>query len=277
MAGLIQVRWEQDMKISEISDFIRRRMSGPDNRVGEDTAISPELVDTGIYGTFAIGVASPDDALFERCREPDAVGPHFMPPRSWLPEAGSVVSVFFHVAPQVAESNARKSYWPSGAWLHAKHEGQKFISATMVALRDELEKRSHSSIVPVKDPRFESGGFTSNWSERHAAHVCGLGTFGLSRGLITKIGVAGRFGSLVTALVLPPTAREYSGLYDWCVMCGACVKNCPAGAISVERGKNHVPCSEFLDRTEEKYAPRYGCGKCQVSVPCQDAAPGFAP
>ena len=41
------------------------------------------------------------------------------------------------------------------------------------------------------------GDYASNWSERHVAYVCGLGTFGC-QGLITSKGLAGRFGSIIT-------------------------------------------------------------------------------
>ena len=92
-------------------------------------------------------------------------------------------------------------------------------------------------------------GFTSNWSERHIAFVCGLGTFGLSRGLITKAGIAGRFASLVTDLEFEPVLREYDGLYDYCTNCGACIRRCPVNAISFEKGKAHEPCASFLDYT----------------------------
>lgn len=50
-------------------------------------------------------------------------------------------------------------------------------------------------------------------------------------------------------------------------------KNCPANAISIENGKNHIICSEFLDITMEKHKPRYGCGKCQIDVPCESRIP----
>ncbi|MHB1653202.1 MAG: hypothetical protein ACYCVD_12095 [Desulfitobacteriaceae bacterium] len=38
-------------------------------------------------------------------------------------------------------------------------------------------------------------------------------------------------------------------------MCGACGKNCPVNAISKDKGKNHMICSEFLDKTAEKCKP----------------------
>ena len=86
-------------------------------------------------------------------------------------------------------------------------------------LKSELEKEGNRSIIPSLDARFWSKtkfdpesqhpdvSFTSIWSERHIAFICGLGTFGLSRGLITRKGICGRFGSLITDLDLYP-AKE---------------------------------------------------------------------
>ncbi|MDR3354992.1 MAG: 4Fe-4S binding protein, partial [Synergistaceae bacterium] len=148
----------------------------------------------------------------------------------------------------------------------------------------ELERAGYPSLAPILDSRFVSvrrpdpkklpgRSFTSVWSERHVAYACGLGTFGLSKGLITKTGIAGRFGSVVTTLELAPTMREYDGVYEYCVMCGACVRRCPAKAITIENGKSHQICVEFVDGIKKKFAPRYGCGKCQVGVPCQGRSP----
>ena len=63
--------------------------------------------------------------------------------------------------------------------------------------------------VPATDSRFstamqpvsntETGRaslkVSSAWSERHAAYVAGLGTFSLTRALISERGMAGRYGS----------------------------------------------------------------------------------
>ena len=43
--------------------------------------------------------------------------------------------------------------------------------------------------------------------------------------------------------------------------------------ISLENGKDHLICSKFLKTTKEKYKPRYGCGKCQINVPCESFVP----
>lgn len=95
--------------------------------------------------------------------------------------------------------------------------------------------------------------YSSNWSERHAAFVCGLCTFDLSIGLITT-------------MYFPRDSRQYHNIYEYYSMCGACAKRCPDHAISLEHGKNHTLCSDFFNQTLAIYKPRYGCGKFQVAV-----------
>ena len=85
-------------------------------------------------------------------------------------------------------------------------------------------------------------------------------------------GVAGRFGSVIIDACLPITPRSYSDLYEYCTMCGACMR-CPGGAITLEGGKSHIACSSYVNKMRELYAPRFGCGKCQVKVPCQRGIP----
>jgi len=45
-------------------------------------------------------------------------------------------------------------------------------------------------MAPALDKRFVITDLQSNWSERHVAFIAGLGTFGLSRSLITPLGTA---------------------------------------------------------------------------------------
>ena len=155
----------------------------------------------------------------------------------------------------------------------------------MGKVKQLLEDRGIRACVPGLDKRFavrmHSVGSEekpelhaeSRWSERHAAYVCGLGTFGLSRGLITPKGTAGRFAGIIVDTELAPDERPYTGVYDYCVKCGACAGRCPVGAITVEYGKNNALCSRYLDKMGERYAPRYGCGKCQTGVPCEHRIP----
>ncbi|GHV54697.1 (Fe-S)-binding protein [Synergistales bacterium] len=276
------------MTLAKIEEFVREKIDEPTggNYVPEDIAISPECVSLKMFDAPLVGAASCGDKMWVKLCEEGIIGSHFILPNEWLPDAVSVISIFFPFTERVSKSCADTPAWPSPEWLHARTEGEEFIFEVTLALADELSRTGHPSLVPPKDARFKSVrhlgsnpempglSYTSVWSERHVAYVCGLGTFSLSKGLITKRGGAGRFGSVITSLDLPPIEREYSGVYDYCVMCGACVRVCPAQAITLKGGKDHSICALFGDETKKKFNPRYGCGKCQVGMPCQSRAPG---
>ena len=246
------------------------------NYVDEAMALVPSDVGQRLYDTPLVRVGSADDPEWEEMKRPEAVGHLFRTPKEWLPEAVSVVSYFAPFSDFVVEGNKRDAVDVGNGWLYARVEGQAFLTEV-----NRFRERGYRAVAPYVSAGFryvfEAGtnaeiadkslSFTSNWSERHVAYVCGLGTFSLSKGLITERGVSGRFGSVVTDAPLPVTKRRYTGLYDYCSMCGACVRNCPAQAISLEHGKSHHLCCSYFDTLREKYAPRFGCGKCQVNVP----------
>lgn len=253
----------------------------PDNVIGREAAVSPDMEGLRLFEAPLVRFGDAADPLFRRLKEPDAVGEHFILPREWLGSGETVLSFFLPFTERVKTGNTGDKTWPSPEWLHGRIEGQKFVSLLASHLRDELVRNGFDVVIPIQDSRFAGGAtvdgvrnpFTSNWSERHVGYVCGLGTFGLSKGLITEAGIAGRMGSLVTSLKIPADERVYSGIYDYCSMCGDCVARCPVRAISPESGKNHKKCSDFLDITLEKHKPYYGCGKCQVGVSCQNRIP----
>jgi epoxyqueuosine reductase len=266
----------------------------PGIRVSEEEALVPEAAGMKLFDEPLIGFASADDGLWDHFLEPEAIGPWFMRPGDWLPGARTVVSLFLPFTEHVRESNRKDPVEPSPEWLHGRIQGQDFICAFDRAVIRKLGELGISACAPAVDARFASikggvagdtiagGGyegigettFSSNWSERHAAYVCGLGTFGLSKGLITSKGIAGRFCSFIIDAEFEPDGREYTGLYDYCAKCGACARRCPAHAITLEEGKKHPPCSAWLNMKKEKYAPYYGCGKCQTGVPCEAGIPG---
>lgn len=264
------------------SDFVE---NSEENYITNEIAISKNVVGMKIFEAPIFGFTTSDDMYFTLLKEPSVIGNHFLLPIEWLPKSKSVISFFLPFSEAVKKGNAREKSWPSEEWLHGRIEGQAFINKLCIYLKSELIREGFDSLVPASDKRFwaqtalnsesvhSEASYTSNWSERHVAFACGLGTFGLSKGLITSKGVAGRVGSIITELYLSPDKRQYQDIYEYCSMCGACVKKCPVNAISIKQGKNHRICSEFLDQTAEKYKPRYGCGKCQIGVPCESRIP----
>lgn len=268
--------------IKSASYFVQ---NSEDNIIKKQVALSENVVGMKIFENPIFAFGSSDDEYFKLLKNPSAIGKHFLIPEKWLANSKTVISFFLPFTKEVKIGNRRDMLWPSEEWLHGRIEGQAFLEKLCQHLTSELMNAGYNSIIPSLDERFWSKrgfnntslhpdvSFTSNWSERHVAFVCGLGTFGLSKGLITKKGVSGRFGSIITELYLPPDKREYEDIYEYCSMCGACAKNCPANAISIDKGKNHIICADFIDKTAEKHKPRYGCGKCQTGVPCESKIP----
>lgn len=128
----------------------------------------------------------------------------------------------------------------------------------------------------------EKYAFASTWSERHAAYAAGLGTFGISDGLITPLGKAMRTGSVIANIYLEPDEMPYEDHNAYCLFymkgtCLKCVERCPIGAISKE-GHDKYTCQKYISMTRE-YVPRhygfdgYGCGFCQTGIPCESGIP----
>jgi len=244
------------------------------NRVAEDMALAASCAGIKMYDHPLVGISSAEDGLYAECKKPHVAGKRSMLPSQWLSGARSVISIFNPFTKRIKESNAGGSM-PSLEWLHGRVQGQEYVVAAAQALADHLRSQGARAVVPAADKRFEiykEPRIYSNWSERHAAYIAGLGTFSLNRAIITRKGIAGRFCSVITDLELPADVREYTGLYDYCSLCGACARACPAGAIN-KHGKAHAPCCAFLEKVNQQYPSYHGCGKCQCGMPCESTIP----
>ena len=269
----------EDLK-SAAADFLR---DSEGNYLAPDDALRADLVGMRFFEDILWGAAEADDPLFTELRRDSVVHPQVMLPSDWLPGAKSVVSFFLPFSEATKKSNAANGEVPSDEWLHSRIEGQLMLAALGEFIASQLRDDGFAAVFPTADKRFRLiTPFVSNWSERHVAYICGLGTFGLSKGLITERGMAGRFGSVITDAEIAATERKYTSPFEYCTMCGACQYRCPAGAIDKSRGaalgKDQPLCDAFLKKMT--YPPhgvhgriRYGCGKCQVKVPCESAVP----
>lgn len=247
-----------------------------------------------------VGFASGDDPIFGEFKE--VIGEFHFTPREIMslhladegfsgPDADSeevnVVSWVLPVSEPVRRSNRRETLYPSIQWAHARWYGEKFNELLREHVVSVIEGMGGLAVAPMLSPhferkRYETIGFASNWSERHVAYACGLGTFSLTDGLITPKGMAMRVGSVVTTLQLEPSPRPYSSHTAYCLFyhgaeCGKCIPRCPAGAIS-ERGHDKDRCYEYayidLESKREEYGVDVtGCGLCQTDVPCEFQIP----
>jgi epoxyqueuosine reductase len=255
--------------------------------------------DSPMFGEPMIGYAAGDDEIFAQYKE--VVGDFHWKPRDLLEQMaadekyeGSLedISVLVWIIPIVKEtikSNAEQDKYPSMRWAHTRDSGEKFNVQLRQHIVGMLRDEGLLAIAPMDSSYWrmimdEKVGFASSWSERHAAYAAGLGTFSLNDALITPKGIAHRVGSVIVNMKLKPSPRIYENHQANCLFynsetCGACIKRCPAGAIS-ELGHDKSKCGHYVYTTciqglQEEYGidVTTGCGLCQSGVPCSSGIP----
>ena len=243
-----------------------------------------------------VGFSGGDDSLYESYRE--VVGPFHWTPLEIFTRTFPGVSakaadltVISWILPQTRATkadNRREDTYPAERWARARIFGEEVNVKLRHRVVDVLQTAGYEAVAPMLAPGWERKlsdqyVFASTWSERHAAYAAGLGTFGLCDGLITPRGKAMRTGSVVARIKVPPTPRPYDDHHAYCLyysqgICGKCIKRCPVNALSKE-GHDKIKCLQHLKPATEEYVKDnyhfdgYGCGLCQVGVPCESKIP----
>lgn len=206
-------------------------------------------------------------------------------------EKAEELCVICWVLPQTAATRADQGQvkdLPAERWARSRDYGERFNCALRQHIAATLTSAGYPAVAPERLPEFgiqrsENFGIASNWSERHTAHIAGLGTFGLSDGLITPRGKAVRFGSVVARIDLPSTPHAYDNHHAWCLWyakgtCRSCVRRCPVAAIS-DTGHDKDKCFNYIQQVTAPYSHKtFGteatpCGLCQVHIPCEERIP----
>ena len=200
------------------------------------------------------------------------------------------ITVISWILPQTESTkrdHRKETHFPSERWARSRIYGEEFNANLRKHITDFLGEIEIEAVAPQLSPLWRGKtspkyGYASTWSERHAAYAAGLGTFGLSDGLITRVGKAMRTGSIIVNHYIEPSKREYEDHNAYCLFysqgsCGKCIKRCPIGAIT-EKGHDKILCSKYVNMTRQ-YVPKhygfkgYGCGFCQTDVPCESCIP----
>lgn len=280
------------MNLPQLSKFISAWMAKPSNN-----AIAP---DSGLpaFDEPLVGCAAGDDPMFAFIKEDIGSDFYWTPAEAFAqahPGAGADaadLSVVAWILPQTEltrRAHRKAGPMPSIEWSRARYYGERVNDGLRQAVIRELAAHEILACAPALLPAWsrhlsEKYSFASAWSERHAAHVCGLGTFGLSDGLITPVGKAVRVGSLVVRAGFTPSPRSYTHHNEWCLFhasgkCNACMKRCPAGAIT-EAGHDKEKCKRYIRTVTAAHVEKEqlgfkvnSCGLCQTKVPCENRNP----
>ena len=182
----------------------------------------------------------------------------------------------------------------SPRYNHSRWIGIKFYESVEQYVASLLEILHCNAVAPTQSKFFEikkmpEDWMAANWSERHVAYACGLGTFGLNGLMITSRGSAVYLSSVVCDKALTPTPRNPNPRAN-CPFyqdgsCGQCIEHCPGSAIN-EQGRSNVACLKNLrdEQTvkvkslgldKDLIGPAPSCGQCSIGVPCEDRIPSF--
>ncbi len=244
-----------------------------------------------------VGFSRGDDPLYGKFKE--VVGEFHWTPleifEKTFPGSGATageLTVISWILPQTDATkadNQKENKFPSERWARARIFGEEVNAKLRQHVVAALQAAGVQALAPMLSPFWERKSgvryvFSSTWSERHAAHASGLGTFGLCDGLITPKGKAHRCGSVIARLEIPPTPRPYTDHQAYCLFyakgtCGKCIDRCPVGAITKEGGHDKIKCVNYLHPKTDDYIlanfgfKGYGCGLCQTAVPCESKNP----
>ena len=204
----------------------------------------------------------------------------------------SVVSWALPLTREVRVPERTSPFGGSPRYNHARWIGiqlyenlEKYVASLLEVLRCNAVAPTQSRLFEIKEMPGE--GLAANWSERHVAYACGLGTFGLNGLMITARGCAVYLGSVVFDRAVTPTSRAASHVancpYYTDESCGLCIEHCIGSAISKE-GRSNMEClrnlrdeqsnrviSHGLDKDLVGLAP--SCGRCSTGLPCEDKIP----
>lgn len=233
--------------------------------------IKNEVLDSGKEELFReplVGFASADDPLFLKL--PEIIGPEHVQPKDILPSAKTVVSFFIPFSKRIVLCN-RNSTEVSPEWANVYLTANYLINDISQKIIDMLAKKGIKGGTIKATHTFDEKTLKAGWSHRSAAYIAGLGRFGLNRMLITTVGCAGRYGSVVISEEITPNQRpqEEPCIYYKNGQCRFCVKNCPTQALRAD-GFDRQKCYAHLLKVSKGFTDLGFCdvcGKCVVG-PC---------
>ncbi|KCZ72778.1 hypothetical protein ANME2D_01212 [Candidatus Methanoperedens nitroreducens] len=181
-------------------------------------------------------------------------------PQSIYPEAKTVIVIGLPVPLPIVETAPSIYYHELYKTVNSMLDSKAYEIANL------LTEKGYGSIYLPRDAYGDIKILIEKpfafFSHKHAAYLCGLGSFGQNNVLLTpEYGPRVRFTSIFTEARIEPDPIRGK---DLCTRCLLCVKNCPVGAIP---GKGDFPppvdkklCAIRSAQLRDEY--RSPCGIC---------------
>lgn len=246
-----------------------------------------------------VGFSNGADPLYQAYKEhvgdfhwaPAEVFAEAYPELNAIPEELTVISWVLPQTEATKRDHRRETRYPSERWARSRIFGEQTNEKLRQHVVETLKQAGYEAVAPTLTENWkimpsERFFLASRWSERHAAHAAGLGTFALCDAMITPKGKAVRFGSVIARIDIAPSPRPYRDHREYCLFyahnaCGRCIARCPVNALS-ESGHDKRKCLTYLREVTADYVKNtygftgYGCGLCQTGVPCESGIPTLA-
>jgi epoxyqueuosine reductase len=267
--------------------------------VNEDSGNRLEKLDgSPIFQAPLVGFVAGSDPIFQKIKE--VIGEFYLTPLEAVEKIAEsrgvaappedqigVVSFILPISNETRRENSKMKDVPSERWAHTRLFGEEFNKKLQQHLVSVLDEKGYFVAAPEMEETVfrmlvdEKVSWASSWSQRHVAFAAGLGTFGLSDGLITAAGKSHRVGSVIVSQSLESPERT-DDIHRDCLFyrdgsCKKCIERCPADAIS-EQGHDKPKCAAFVMSSipfiKVNYGIEiYGCGLCQTGVSCERRIP----
>ncbi|MBO5520366.1 MAG: hypothetical protein J5973_01655 [Eubacterium sp.] len=137
-------------KTAVLENTIRKLYgSWEENCIMEEVALRPDLIGMRIFEEPLVGISDAADPLYPGLKQMHVVGPWHKLPADWLPDAASVISLFFPFTEQVKAAQRTDTEETSAEWLHARIEGQEAMLIFVKKLGRLIQESGRAAVVPA--------------------------------------------------------------------------------------------------------------------------------
>ncbi|MDL2237639.1 4Fe-4S dicluster domain-containing protein [Christensenellaceae bacterium OttesenSCG-928-K19] len=162
---------------------------------------------------------------------------------------------------------------PTPLYFHHYRTINAYLDRVAMEIVLAMRNTGYDAVYIPASQSLPGNGLYGQLSHKAVACLAGLGSMGMNALFFSKdFGPAVRLSTVVTNMELP----QGESCMDGCTQCGACVKNCPSGAlfgvpyrqgIRREEMMDAEKCSVFMKKDSRDVGRGAVCGRCVAVCP----------